>query len=294
LMSEELQQGHVRTFADVSHPTKQRMLEIYQVLQEALPGDNAAPQYQQIIGLSNSRQLSLEVREILRQLTQFAKLEQARAIKMGEAGQKLSGDDLTARYVREAAAVAADLSSPDAAKAFLLALGIFIDDSNTLRSFPATSALVTQMETDEQRRNRLTMLGEPTLRSRRDLAKHFFVSSHLLVVMGGNAARTVGLLKETLDANGGTGFSFADMAANRSGIVFGEKVLSGGITLEQIARSFTVDKFMPDVTDLAEGLQPAQLRSRFGASGETNLTAELERIEQRILDLPVYHEQARR
>lgn len=287
LMSEELRHRQVRSFTDVSHPTKQRMLEIYQVLQQALPGDASASQYQQLIGHSTSRDEAMEVREILRQLTQFAKLEKARAMKLGKEGHTISGDELTARYVREAAAIAADLNSPEAPRSFLLAIGIFMDDTNTLLSFPATTGLATQLDPEEQRRSRLEFLGAPTIRGRRDLARHFFVSSHLLVAMGPSAARTVGLLKETLDSNGGTGFSFADMAANRAGIVLGQGVLDGEIGLTWLAEHFSVDAFIPDINDLAEGLQAEQLRERY-SDGTANLNTELEQIEQRIRALPVY------
>ena len=285
LLSDELRQREVRTFSDVSVATKQRMLEIYQILQQALPGDPAAIQYQHILGFSNSPQLANEVRVLLGQLTRFARFEQARAAK---AGVPIAGDDLTTRYVREAAAICAELDSPDAAKAMILALGIFMDDSATLRMFPGTSGLVNQVETDEQRRSRVSVMGRPAMQGRQDIAKHFFVSAHLLVTMGGSAARSVGLAKETLDAQGGSGFSFADMAANRAGIIFAEKVLASEITLEEIASLFTVDKFLPVIDDLAEGLNATKLRKKLGTDAESNLSAELLRIEQRILDLPIY------
>jgi hypothetical protein len=290
LMSDELQGGRVRTFADVTFPTKRRMMEIYQVLQQALPGDPAAAQYQRLIGAANSPQLTMEVREIVNGLTQLAKLGAARASK---AGIKHAGDNLTATYVREAAAIASDLHSPDAAKAFLLALGIFMDDSTMLRDFPATNSTVTQVENDSQRQNRIGVIGQPSIYGRADFAKHFFVSAHLTVVLGGSAARSAGLAKEVLDANGGSGFSFADMMANRAGIVFAEKLLSCEITLEDLADSYTSDKFMPNVDGLTEGLQAAQLASHLSNS-EVGLAAELQRSEKRILALPIYQTNVRK
>jgi hypothetical protein len=291
LVSDELQGGQVRTFADVSFPTKQRMMEIYQILQQALPGDPAAGQYQALVGVSNSPQITMEVREIVNGLTQLAKLESARASK---AGTKLAGDNLTATYVREAAAIAEDLHSPDAPKAMLLALGIFFDDSMTLRNFPATSATVTQVESEDQRRKRIEIVGQPSLRGRSDFAKHFFVSAHLAAVMGGAAARSAGLAKEVLDANGGSGFSFADMLANRAGIIFAEKLLAGEITLKEIADSFTGDNYMPEVEGLTEGLQAAGLATRLGSNGVDGLVGELQRSEEKILALPAYHSSRRK
>jgi hypothetical protein len=291
LLSDELQGGRVRTFADVSFPTKQRMMEIYQVLQQALPGDPAASQYQALVGVSNSPQITMEVREIVSGLTQLAKLEAARASKSGAAH---AGDNLTATYVREAAAIADELHSPDAPKALLLALGIFFDDSMTLRSFPATSATVTQIESDEQRRQRISVIGQPSLRDRSDFVKHFFVSAHLAAVMGGNSARNAGLAKEMLDANGGTGFSFADMLANRAGIIFAEQLLAGEITLKEIADSFTTDKYMPEVDGLTEGLQAAEFATQFGNSATGGFAAELQQSEKRILSLPAYQSSRRK
>jgi hypothetical protein len=291
LVADEMRRNQIHTFGDISFPTKQRMLEIYKVLQEALPGDPAAGVFQRIVGVSNSSETTRNVREILSQLARMAYLEQARAAKGRDAGQEaISGDELTARYVREAAAIANELHTPDAPKAMMLALGLFFDDSNTLRSFPATSSLATQVESEEQRRNRLGSLGDPTLRGREDLAKHFFVSAHLSVAMGGGGARSAGLLKETLDSHGGSGFSFADMAANRAGIIFAEKLIAGQFTLEQISRSFTVDKFMPEIGDLTEGLTAVSLKSHLAENAGSDLDGELRRIERRILELPVYQQ----
>lgn len=293
LLTDELRQGDVTSFADISLPTKQRMIEIYEVLAEALPNDPAAAQYKQLVASANSPRLIQEVKEVLRFLTQMAKQEKARAEKnaAGRADQALdhlTSDDLTARYVREAAAVASEFKSHEATEAMVLALGIFMDTEGTLSSFPLTSGLVSQVETDQQREDRRLMLGNPTMRRRADLAKHFFVSAHLAVALGGANARGVGLAKEVLDANGGTGFSFVDMAANRAGIIFAEKILAGKIDVEQIADGFTVNRYLPEIDDLAEDLPGNKLRTEYAKDNGALLNAELQRIEQRVLALPIY------
>jgi hypothetical protein len=290
LMSNEMQRGDIRNFGDVSWATKARMLEIYKTLQQALPGDPAAVIYQSLIGAPSSSPMNVEVREILTQLTRFAELEQSRATQAKQAGQSISGDELTARYVREAAAIAADFRTEDSPKSFLLALGIFIDDSETLRSFPATSELANQAESQGQRDKRLTVLGAPTVRERRDWAKHFFVSAYLAATIGPDAARSAGLMKETLDSQRDSGFSYTDMAANRAGIIFATKLLERHFTLEQLARSFTVDKFMPAINDLDEGLTADEMKTRLTGADAANLSTELDQIEQRIFSLPVYQQ----
>ncbi len=293
LLVDELRQSGVTSFADVSLPTKQRMVEIYSVLAEALPNDPAAAQYKQIVASAASPRLLQEVREVLRLLTQMAKIEKARADKIAAEGllpaaHPQSGDDLLARYVREAAAAANEFQTREARESMLLALGIFFDTEGVLRSFPMTSGLVSQVESIEQSKARQSFLGNPTMRGRADLAKHFFVSAHLTVTLGGANARGIGLAKEALDANGGTGFSFVDMAANRAGILFAEKLLAEELGLEQVANGFTVNRYLPNLDDLAEGLEADKFRSQFVNEDGVSLNTELQKIEQRVLALPIY------
>jgi len=276
LMGEELRRPGVRRLRDVSTPIKRRMLQIYGVLQEALPEDPAAAQYQQMIRHATISSLVNDTRTILNRMVEVAK----------QADPAQDGDKLTKRYVRAAAEAAQTVHPENAKRALLLALGIFIDDTETLRKFPPTQAVVKAVETEPMRRDRLRSRGAPTMRSRGDLAKHFFVSAHMTVVMGSQMTRTAGLAKETLDAQaGGTGFSFADMAANRAGILFAERLLRGKISLATVAQKFTTEAFLPPIADLDEGLTAAELQEQFGSKA---LEAELRRIERRILELPVY------
>ncbi len=276
LMGEELRRPRVRRLRDVSNPTKRRMLQIYSVLQKSLPEDPAAAQYQQMIRHATTSSLVDDTRTVLGRMVEVA--------KQNDPAQ--DGDELTDRYVRAAAAAAQTVHPENAKRAFLLALGIFIDDTETLRKFPPTQAMVKAVETEPMRRERLRSRGAPTMHSRGDLAKHFFVSAHMTVMTGSWAARAFGLAKETLDAQaGGTGFSFADMAANRAGILFAERLLRGKISLTTVAQKFSTKTFLPPIADLDEGLTADELQEQFDGKA---LEAELRRIERRILELPAY------
>lgn len=292
MMGEEIRQRGVRSFREVSWQTKSRMTEIYDVLRKALPNDPAAAQYRVLTDLATTGPIQLEVRATLRELLHMAKLEHARAEKKAQEEEtpfavSQPGDILTARYVREAAAIVADLHSDDPARTLLVALGIFFDDEGKLAALPVTHAFAAKMETTSEHQQREEVLGEPTMRGRRDTLKHFFLSAYLTATLGNTTARAAGLAKEVFDANGGTGFSFADMAANRAGIVFAEKLLDGTITLEQLEDDFRVERYLPEITDLEEGLQAAQLATKW-QNEPAGLEAELSRIERRILQLPVY------
>ena len=282
MMGEELRNPRVRSLSEVTTPTKRRMMQIYGTLKNALPEDPAAAQYQQMVRQAITSSLIKDTKTILNRMVQVAVSQKTRANGSADT------DKLTNRYVREAALTAQRSHPENAKRAFLLALGIFIDDSETLRRFPATQAVVKAVETEPMRRERVREMGSPTMLGRNDLAKHFFVSAHLTVVMGSRATRSAGLAKEILDAQGDSGFSFADMAANRAGIVFAEQLMRGRISLPEISRSFATEDFMPAIEDLGEGLSADELQEQFGGEGNGDLEAELRRTEKSILQLPAY------
>ena len=170
----------------------------------------------------------------------------------------------------------------------LLALGIFMDDTSTLRAAPGIGNFIRSVESEEQREMRLESIGKPTMRERTDLTKHFFVSAHLVVVGGKQATLGAGLAKEMLDSRGGTGFSFVDMAANRAGIVFAERVLAGDLSLVELSRRFHVDDYLPTLRGLEEGLMTADLNKNYGGKGQPTLDEILAQIEERVQNLPAY------
>ena len=61
-----------------------------------------------------------------------------------------------------------------------------------------------------------------TLGGRVDFAQHFAISAALAAGAGGPFADAVGVYKEVDDSRRGSGFSFADIAADRAGARFGE------------------------------------------------------------------------
>jgi len=297
MVGDDIRSHGLSNLAAFSPAKKKRMSDIYGVLAIALPKDPAAATYQRIIGqIKKSSPLVEDTRQILNHLTTAARLQQQGSLKLKTKSNAKSNlpsayknnDKTTNSHVRQAAFAALRLDSDNANRAFLLALGIFMDESATLRTFPPSSSFVRQVESDAQRVAHLQVLGAPTMRNRRDLVKHFFISAFTVVPIGGEAARKLGLAKELADAKQGTGFSFADMAANRAGIIFAEKLLDGSLTLKEVSQRFTCKTFLPPIDDLPENLNTDQLQTQFdGATGKA-LTTELKRIETLILELPAY------
>jgi len=134
-------------------------------------------------------------------------------------------------------------------------------------------------------------VGPVTVRGRHDWTRHYWVSAALAVVSSEAASDAAGLLKEELDADGGSGFSFADLLADRAGTLFGlaatrdeasarrvQEWLSGGVTLDDV---------FPPAADLPEGLSDDQLQREYGGVGGARYREVLEEIERRCQGLGV-------
>ena len=200
----------------------------------------------------------------------------------------MKGDELTQFYVRAAAAAALRLPEKQSAPAFLLAIGVGLDTSSLLRDNPVTGSTWKRVESDAERRERLKVLGKPTVHGRHDLAQHFGVSAALTAVSGPKAAEAAGILKELLDAEeGGSGFSFADLAADLSGVVFAERLLASG-RLAGVARDFTVAAFVVPPKGLTEDLTRGQFEKRYGSIRDERFRKELEALRKKVKALPGY------
>jgi hypothetical protein len=201
-----------------------------------------------------------------------------------------SHDDLTEYYVRAAASAARRLPEKEAAPAFLLALGIALDDSSLLRSNLLTRGLWRQVEPDSARKQRLAVLDSPTLHGRHDLAQHFTVSAALTAAFGPQAAESAGLLKEMLDARGGSGFSFADLSADFAGIAFARRLLDKPNRLADVEKTFRIGDYAISPRGLPEGLTAEQFDKRYGSFKDERFQRLQGDIRKRIEALPGYRE----
>ena len=125
-----------------------------------------------------------------------------------------------------------------------------------------------------------------TLRGRRDLAQHFLVSAALAAQGGDVIADLVGLFKEVQDADGGSGFSFPDLAADRAGTRFAELATAGPDAARAVQAAaqggLAEDDFMPVITGLPEGLAQAAFQRTYGDTGSAAYRRVADEIERRI------------
>jgi hypothetical protein len=213
----------------------------------------------------------------------------ARGAPGAEAPFRRSGDELTTYYIREAAAAARRLPAEHAVPAFLLGIGVALDDSELLRDQPLTGLLWRQVEPAEARAARLEVLGKPAVHGRHDLCQHFAVSAALAAVAGPRAAEAAGVLKETLDARpGGSGFSFADLSADLSGVAFAQELTRSPGRLAEVARTFAVADFAVPPAGLPEGLSRADFARQYGSTTDERFLRKQEEIRKAIRALPGY------
>jgi hypothetical protein len=202
---------------------------------------------------------------------------------------KLDGDALADYYVRRAAAAAADGGL--SAKAFLLGLGVALDDSDLLRKNVVLRGTLAKVESDREREKRLKVIGKPTLRGRHDWVLHFSISAGLTGQLGPALAEQIGLEKEFLDMRpGGSGFSFGDLAADYAGVAFASRLLEKDADakklLAALAEGFKGDDFLPKVDDLEEGLSKAKLEEKYGKGDDPRFLKQCEGVRERVKRAP--------
>jgi hypothetical protein len=284
LVSEELRYRDVDRFADLTPQTRKRLRQIYTELSRANPKDDSAARFLQLARHEEEPNLLEDAtRTVLESIIPAGEERGAAA-----AGDNQATDRLAEHYVERAAAAAARFDPKIGPSVFLRALGIALDKEQALRAFPATAEFAKAVETQSAVDRRLAGMRAPTLQGRADLAQHFFISAYLVAALGPQTAATTGETKELLDAAGKSGFSFADMAANRAGIAFARKVLARSIPLNDLAQGFAVEDFMPDVNGLEEGLSLADFRTKYGGKKDPRYHARLQEIDRRIEMLPAH------
>jgi hypothetical protein len=126
-----------------------------------------------------------------------------------------------------------------------------------------------------------------TLRGRSDWARHYALSAALAVLENPFVSEAAGLMKEQLDAlTRGSGFSFADLAADRAGVRFAAAATRSDAAARsmqaRLAGGFDVGDFFPAVKDLPEDLTVEEFRRRFVGVGAAHYRAAIAEIDARL------------
>lgn len=270
LVADQIRTHQCTSVSTMTAAARERLTQIYSSLLKATPHDNSIRQYLSQLNMASDTPLTEATRQIVSAVRRSAQAQ--RRLVVRQVSTRSSTDQLTVRYVCRAAAVASTLPREVAASAFILGLGIALDDTGTLLRNPITAEFCRKVETDAERLARHHALGNPTLRGRRDLARHFFLSAYLTAVVGASAAESAGLAKELADARSDSGFSYRDLAADVAGIDFARRLLDGTLPLAELARGVATEDLMPEVADLPEGISWSELGTQLKTKGQSNVT----------------------
>ena len=169
-------------------------------------------------------------------------------------------------------------------RAAVLALAMYFGDSRFER-------LIGDVRTGGLRNHR-PRVRHVRLGGRHDLVRHFTVSAGLALTGGTAIADLIGEAKEIKDSGGGSGFSFADLAADRAGVRFAEAAVAAPVTArrlqEILSRPLNESDIFPNALDLPEGLSEAAFRRRFRDINHPVYNRLMRAIERRIDALPLY------
>ncbi len=128
-----------------------------------------------------------------------------------------------------------------------------------------------------------------TLASRVDSAQHFAVSAVISLHAGTPVANAVGVWKELSDSRRGSGFSFADLAADVAGTRLGQALDDDGEAMAQrLARGVSEADLIPVIADLPEQLSAAEFRARYGNTQDPRYQEMTAEIDRRVAALPLY------
>jgi len=133
------------------------------------------------------------------------------------------------------------------------------------------------------------------LAGREDFSQHFALSAFLAATGGEGLSDLAGVYKELKDAQqGGSGFSFTDLAADRAGSRLGEASTHSRKAALQMQKRLAgvrdAKVFLPAIRDLPEFMPQAEFQRRFGGVGQPAYQRMVEQIEARIAGVALYQD----
>jgi hypothetical protein len=126
--------------------------------------------------------------------------------------------------------------------------------------------------------------GAVRLQQRSDLAKHWVLSAGLTSVLGPQAAENLGEWKELDDSrSNGSGFSFVDLAANRSGVqsaLLAVHSRTAAATRRELSITTDDDMLPKALLQAPEGLSDTSFTERFGSLEQPQYRATVAHIDR--------------
>ncbi|MCW8884011.1 MAG: hypothetical protein OQK12_02000 [Motiliproteus sp.] len=167
-------------------------------------------------------------------------------------------------------------------QAAILALGVYLGSSHFEKIIGPVSG--------SEKANGQTYFV--TLAGRRDLRLHFIFSAVFKILSDNGISLAAGEIKELLDSYGGSGFSFADLAADKAGILFADMATQNDLQARRLQRLFSRSleerHLFPAIADLPEGITKTQFEQRYQHINSKAYKAMERQIQRRIQGLLLY------
>ncbi|QJW99715.1 hypothetical protein [Frigoriglobus tundricola] len=299
LWAQERRRDPAVEIGGLSAVNRHRMTRVYKALLKAAPGDALATAYLNDLDADAAKRpdpiaknpdrppvklgvRTETVRKIVGAVTERAKQNAA-------AGPRaLTGDDLTAAYVRAAAQTAVANEGPEMVSAFLVALGVALDDTGALAADALTAAAVKDAETAAERTARLEALGNPTLAGRRDLCRRFFIGCATGELLPPAAAENAAIGRAVQDLEKPSGLCVPVLAADLAGIAFAQAAQSDAEMLRDVVQTFPAKEYLPPLSGLKNGLSAEKFEEQFGGATGDRFVAQVADIRKRLKAMRAY------
>jgi len=173
-------------------------------------------------------------------------------------------------------------------RAALMALVLYFGTSK----FELLVGDISQLSSTQlQQRN--TLRAKVKLRQRVDIQKHFIYSVALQLFGTSTASNAIGELKEFLDSkSGGSGFSFADLMADRAGTrlaMLATDSDESALKVQEYLADITDEALLlPELTDLPEGISQRAFELYYRDINSKVYGEMLKSIDEQLQTIPVY------
>lgn len=197
-----------------------------------------------------------------------------------------SGEQMSlTRFLQPVFALASERSEAgnpaDENKAAILALAMFFGDVRVER-FIGTVREGSYAGLPE-RGSRVRLQG------RHDWVQHLLLSAALQLIGGRGIADFIGEIKEVGDTDKASGFSFTDLAADRTGVRFAEVAIEDPRNVQRILSGPLAEADMfPRVDGFPDSLTEQEFSARYGGLDTPEYNRVIEEMDRRIASIPLY------
>jgi hypothetical protein len=170
-------------------------------------------------------------------------------------------------------------------RSLLLALGLYFGDSRLERLMAdvKTGALAGPAPNADNVK----------VANRHDWVQHMLTSAALQLAGGTAITNVIGESKEVLDTEGAEGFSFGDIAADRTGVHLAEVSTRSDASARKVQRALSghprESSFFPATAGLPEDMSEADFKRIYGDRDSAKYKAQIADIERRITAVPLYN-----